>query len=296
MAARLWLAALLLAPTLVAQDSGGSGEGGHSLRSHRSRGASALPTLLRLAASGDIDLRLRARRTATHIVMDFYRGRTPAGMRLIAGRVVFAGDRVSMRGGLYLAVLEVKTREFLAYATEKKMRAKRWEDLDPDQPVANITFAEAKGYAAWRGARLPTANELLAAATCGGNSLYPWGNRFEARRVNSRESGLGRSLSGGSRTLGRSTHGVQDLLGNVAEWTSTASSKRRSRFCVCGGSFMRSARGVIASKRFVSYKLRPTEWRKDVGLRLARTLPGLPDGREATKELPAADDGGESGG
>lgn len=265
---RISTALILLVTTAAAQS--------RDLQPLRMKGVTALPTLLRLAHGDDADLRLRARRMATLVVLDYYRAQTPKAMCLVPGRVVLAPEAASMRGGVYLATHEVTAREFIAYATAQGMKVGRWSSAPPERPITNVTYAEAAGYAAWRGARLPTRDELLHAATCRGRARYPWGNRFEAFRVNSRESGLGVALRPGARSAGRSTDGLYDLLGNVAEWTTTPA-KRGGRLCVCGGSYMRRAEAAISGGRFVSYRLTPESWRKDVGIRLARSLPDLPE-------------------
>jgi gamma-glutamyl hercynylcysteine S-oxide synthase len=95
--------------------------------------------------------------------------------------------------------------------------------LPPGWPVY-VTHAEASAYARWRGKRLPTEAEFHRAAygtPSGKERAYPWGGeppdgsrgnfgfvRWDPVRV-------------GSFALGESAWGVQDLLGNGWEWTST---------------------------------------------------------------------------
>jgi hypothetical protein len=240
----------------------------------RARGPAALPGLLTRIDDKDPDVRLRVRHVARQIVLDYYRVRTPRGYALVPGEIVLGTRRVRVEKGAYLAVHEVTVGEWLAFARARKLPAARWRDVPPELPVVNIDWTQARRYAEWKGARLPTSAELRRAATCAGRAPYPWGRRFEPHRLNSREGGLDAPLAPGSRPEGRSPHGLQDLLGNVAEWT-TSQPERGGRYFVVGGSFLRRADGVIRSGRFTSYTMRPSEWRRDVGMRLARSLPPL---------------------
>lgn len=195
-------------------------------------------------------------------------------MRFVPGELTLDKDKVSLKG-FYLAAKEVTVGEFREYL-KRTGKKTRFEGQDARHPVASVTLADAQAYARWRGARLPTRDELLQAASLNGRAPYPWGAVFEPHRVNSRECGLGRPLPPGARPEGATPGGVQDLIGNVAEWTPTPAKAGGKRFCVVGGSFQRHARGVISGDRFVTYKLRATEARRDVGLRVARSLPPLP--------------------
>jgi len=95
--------------------------------------------------------------------------------------------------------------------------------LPPGLPVY-VTHAEASAYARWRGKRLPTEAELHRAAygtPSGKERAYPWGE--EPPDGSHGNFGFVRSdpVRVGSFTAGRSAWGVQDLIGNGWEWTST---------------------------------------------------------------------------
>lgn len=107
-----------------------------------------------------------------------------------------------------------------------------WRDGVPpsgreDHPVVLVTWSEADHYCAWRGRlrgqprRLPTADELEKAARGDGGMAYPWGNAFEADKLNSAIQGPGDTTAVGSYTSGASPYGVLDLAGNVFHWTAT---------------------------------------------------------------------------
>ncbi|HSE94624.1 MAG TPA: SUMF1/EgtB/PvdO family nonheme iron enzyme [Methylomirabilota bacterium] len=90
-----------------------------------------------------------------------------------------------------------------------------------DHPVNEVTWRGARAYCAWRGARLPTEAEWEAAARGRVGRSYPWGHEppTAARAVFGRRSNETERV--GSRPPGATPEGIQDLAGNVAEWTST---------------------------------------------------------------------------
>jgi formylglycine-generating enzyme required for sulfatase activity len=107
-----------------------------------------------------------------------------------------------------------------------------WKDNQPpsgrmDHPVVLVTWAEAQAYCKWRGEqrgeprRLPTATEYEKAARGDGGLAYPWGNVYDADKLDSAIKGPQDTTPVGSYIAGASPYGVLDLAGNVFEWTST---------------------------------------------------------------------------
>ena len=96
-----------------------------------------------------------------------------------------------------------------------------------EHPVVLVTWDEARRYCEWRGRergeprRLPTREEYEKAARGEAGLVYPWGNVFEADRLNSAAAGPGDTTPVGTYPAGASPHGVLDLAGNVFQWTST---------------------------------------------------------------------------
>lgn len=93
-------------------------------------------------------------------------------------------------------------------------------------PVANVSLKDVEAFAAWLSKRdgvvyrLPTEEEWEFAARNGSaDSLFPWGNSREDGRANINEKKS--PVDVGSFPQGATKSGVQDMVGNVWEWTSS---------------------------------------------------------------------------
>jgi len=98
-------------------------------------------------------------------------------------------------------------------------------------PVSNVSYEDAVAFAAWRSKRdgvtyrLPTEEEWEYAARNGDkDNLYPWGNTWAAGHAATAEAGVGKEQPVGTYPTGANRWGVQDLIGNVWEWTSSKAS------------------------------------------------------------------------
>ena len=91
------------------------------------------------------------------------------------------------------------------------------DDHGNDPAYANhpvvVSLQGAQTYCQWVGKRLPTEAEWEKAARGTGGRLYPWGNEWDATKLN-----LGADTQPvGSYLAGASPYGVMDMLGNVPE-------------------------------------------------------------------------------
>ena len=96
--------------------------------------------------------------------------------------------------------------------------------LPPAWPVY-VTHAEAEAYARWSGVRLPTEAEFQRAAygtPDGDERQFPWGDALPDARHGVFDFTSWDPAPAGSHPDGRSAWGVNDLVGNGWEWTSTA--------------------------------------------------------------------------
>jgi ergothioneine biosynthesis protein EgtB len=86
-----------------------------------------------------------------------------------------------------------------------------------------VTLAEASAFTRWRGARLPTEGEFQRAAfgSPEGERLHPWGPDAPSAERGVFDFTSWDPEPAGSHPAGASAWGVEDLVGNGWEWTST---------------------------------------------------------------------------
>jgi iron(II)-dependent oxidoreductase len=108
-----------------------------------------------------------------------------------------------------------------------------------NKPVIWVSLEDARAYAAWAGKRLPHEWEWQYAAQGKDERLYPWGNSWEEAAVPVPDKG--RTLRGpdnvDAHPHGASSFGVEDLVGNVWQWTDEFTDEHTRAGILRGGSY-----------------------------------------------------------
>lgn len=93
-------------------------------------------------------------------------------------------------------------------------------------PVTHVTWEGCLAYCRWLSGKtgkpygLPSEAEWEKAARGVDGRIYPWGDGFDPKKVNSKEGGAGGTTPVGQYSpAGDSPYGIADAAGNVWEWT-----------------------------------------------------------------------------
>jgi sulfatase modifying factor 1 len=163
-----------------------------------------------------------------------------------------------------------------------------------DHPVTHVAHEDAKAFAAWRGARLPTEWEWEAAARGGlEQATYCWGNEFSPDSILMANIWTGtfpwyfsRGTPGttpvGSFSANR--FGLHDMAGNVWEWTTSkfdascgcvppAAGQEGPMIALRGGSYLCAAEYCLRYRPAARIAVHASVSTSHIGLRCARSLP-----------------------
>jgi|GEM_PF-949008 len=125
---------------------------------------------------------------------------------------------------------EVTFEEFMEFVADTGYETQgNWKDYysfdNADRPVFNVTLKDAQAYAEWVGKRLPTNEEWEKAASWDevnqAQRRYPWGDEWKDSASNTAETTQGHPMAIGEYAGDVSFYGVNDMLGNIYEWTAS---------------------------------------------------------------------------
>jgi len=115
-----------------------------------------------------------------------------------------------------------------------------------NKPVTWVSLEDARDYGAWTGKRLPHEWEWQYAAQGTDGRLYPWGNTWNEAVLPAPDKG--RTLRGpdpvDAHPRGASAFGVEDLVGNVWQWTDEFTDEHTRGGILRGGSYYQ-AQGAV---------------------------------------------------
>jgi serine/threonine protein kinase/formylglycine-generating enzyme required for sulfatase activity len=150
-------------------------------------------------------------------------------------------------------------------------------------PIVNVSWEQASFFCEQNGKRLPTEAEWEKAASWSAanhtKTIWPWGDQFDAERLNSAEGGRGDTVA--VANFRDDLNSTFDMAGNVAEWTLSLfqpypydpadgreDTKATGERVVRGGSWAQSQEQVGTAIRQASA---PTAASNQIGFRCAAT-------------------------
>lgn len=179
------------------------------------------------------------------------------------GKFLFGEDKKKIEvGEFYIDKYEVTNAQFKKVKPEYTFPTGK-----EDFPVTEISYFDTEEYCKEVGKRIPTSVEWEKAARGTDGRLYPWGDKFDSKKINSSEAGKDGPVKVGSFEKGKSPYGVYDMSGNVWEWVDAWDSKKQYRI-TRGGSYFD---GEDLNKTISTLMSIPDDVHGYIGFRCARS-------------------------
>jgi len=152
------------------------------------------------------------------------------------GKFLFGEDKKKIEvGDFYIDKYEVTNAQYKKFRSEHTFPASK-----EDFPVVEISYFDAEEYCKSAGKRIPKPEEWEKAARGTDGRIYPWGDKFDSKNINSVEAAKDGPVKVGTFEKGKSPYGVYDMAGNVSEWTDSWDNKKQYRI-TRGGSYFDGA-------------------------------------------------------
>ncbi|WP_225901182.1 SUMF1/EgtB/PvdO family nonheme iron enzyme [[Leptolyngbya] sp. PCC 7376] len=140
---------------------------------------------------------------------------------------------------------EYQKQGFLVHPYED-VKPYLWDDNnypegEANHPVVLISYEDALAYADWKSSggdrlyRLPTEAEWERTARGVNGDYFPWGNEWQDDATNAAQSGLWHTSAIAEFPLSLTSEGVEDMAGNVFEYTSTLEQRGLTKVSVMKG-------------------------------------------------------------
>ena len=138
---------------------------------------------------------------------------------------------------------------------------------DLDLPVSGVNWWAADAFARWAGGRLPRVEEWQLLAAGADANTYPWGNEYVVDRATTGDQAEPGVRPCAAAAGDVTATGVQDLAGNVSEWTLSVTAERGDYVAwVQGGNWLLPGK---TTARSVFGRLVPLTHRSDsIGFRV----------------------------
>jgi len=196
-------------------------------------------------------------------------------LRLLEWVQIPAGEFLygTIKSRMHLAAFEImkypvtvgQYRLFCAEAERAMPTAPDWGWHD-DHPMVNVTWHDAQAFAAWAGLSLPTEYEWEKAARGADGRCFVWGNTWDTTLCrHSVGSGVHATVSVGSLSNGASAYDVQDMAGNVWEWTASLYDPNSQAYVLRGGSWVDTS--MDAFRTDTRLRKTPDFWNDHFGFR-----------------------------
>jgi len=162
----------------------------------------------------------------------------------------------------------VTNAQYAGFVAESGAEAPPHWPAPDDHPVTFVDWHDATAFCAWAGGRLPTEAEWEKAARGTDGRRFPWGEAEDASRA-AVGAGLkqGTPSPVGAHPGGASPYGLEDMAGNVWEWTSTETGDGER--VLRGGSY--ASPGLAWARCAMRSWSRPERRQAHVGFRVARS-------------------------